>query len=175
MPVFDASVSFDAVVPFDDAALPFNGPQTLIEGLRAFMAATPAVVALVSGSMHPNEGLQGGPTPRTVVKVQESIDDNSIDLGNAMQATAKVIMTCYGGRWGPGYTTARTLADAVLNADGGLGAKTLGAYSGLLGFVQCQSCQATDDEDLDAPAIDGSGRGEQSVQLTFSIAYVKQV
>jgi hypothetical protein len=77
--------------------------------------------------------------------------------------------------WGGGYKTARSVADAVLNADGGLGGKTLTTgFRGLMGTLVVSSCRCEADADGDTSAIDGTGRGEQWVRLSFVLAYVEQ-
>lgn len=150
--------------------------QTLIEGLVAFLKADTGVSNLVGANVFPNEALQGAAKPWVILKRTAETDDQTLTLGASKQPTATVTAECWGGAWGqaPGYFTSRTLADAVLNATGGLGGRTLKSYIGLLGTVVCQSCRCTDDVDGDEPPIDATGRGQQSVTLTFSIAYIKQ-
>jgi Protein of unknown function (DUF3168) len=152
--------------------------MTLVEGLVAFLSATEEVTVLLGGTVptpiYPNESPPNAPTPRITVKRTAEKDDYTLDKGASKSPTATVTIECWGGRWGKGYTAARTLADAVLDADGGLGGLTLESYRGKLGTVVCQSCRFTGDADEDESPVDGSGRGQESVNLEFSVAYLKQ-
>src|SRR3954453_20764325 len=94
--------------------------QTLIEGLRAFLAATAAVTNLTGANVSPMQSKQGAPSPRLTLKRTAEADDDTLDKGHTKSPTATVEITCYGGAWGGGYATARQLANAVRNADGGL-------------------------------------------------------
>jgi hypothetical protein len=149
--------------------------MTLVEGLRVFLAASPGVTALTGAqNLFPAQGQQSTGEPRIVYKRTAEVDDDTLDRGKTKSPTATIELECYGGRWGPGYTTARQLADATLNADGGLGGLTMKHYRGLFGTVQVQSCRNDEDVDEEQTAVDATGRGEMSVKLTFKIAYIKQ-
>jgi len=148
---------------------------TLIEGLRSFLAATPAVTAITgSTNIFPNESLQAALAPRIVYKRSDELDDDTLDRGHTKSPTARLGLTCYGGRWGTGYASGRQLADAVLNADGGLGGLTLKSYRGLWGSVVIQSCRSEEDIDTEIAPVDGTGRGEQAVELTLAVASIEQ-
>lgn len=152
--------------------------MTLVEGLIAFLEATPAVVALAGERIYAAEAQQNEAGRRVVVTRLSERDTYTLAGGATGHPVARVQVDCHGGAKGPGYTRARELADAVLAADGGAGGRRLdGYYGGKWGGasgVKVQSCRAEDDADGDEPPRAGGGCGEQSARLVLVISYVKQ-
>ena len=151
--------------------------ETVEAGLVFFLKATVAVTALVGTQVYPDQTPEGVSGARIVVKRVKENRDRTLQ-GRTPESTAEVLLECYGGRWGTGYTTARTLADAVLNADGGLGGQKLESYgntpTALFHTVVIQATRCDNDTDQAEPNRDATGRNEEWVELTLIVSYLKQ-
>ncbi len=155
--------------------------MTAVEGLRAYLAASAGVTALLGASrnLFPAEGVQAATGPKLVYERESEIDDYTLTAAGH-QPTLKGKIVAYGGKWGPGYTTARQLADAVKVADGGFSGKRLESWvwdgshkwGGSSGVV-VQAFWFTDDQDQRSAPVDAGGRGEQWVELAFTCVYYK--
>jgi hypothetical protein len=151
--------------------------ETLEAGLVFFLKATAAVATLVGARVYPDQTPPGVSGARIVVKRVKESRDRTL-AGRTPESTAEVLIQCYGTRWASGYTASRSIADAVLAADGGLGGQKLESYGNTLAAkfdtVVIQAVRCDNDTDQSEPPRDSSDHNEEWVELTLVISYIKQ-
>lgn len=149
-------------------------PTTIEAGLVAFLKADSGVGALVGSQVYPDQTPQGVTGARVVIVVAKDTPDQTLERGATVDATAELTVTCYGGKWGPGYTAARSLADAVLAANGGGSKAFRGFFAGAWGGVLVQCCRADNGLDHSEPSRVAGGRNEEWVEIAATVTYQKQ-